>query len=131
MNINKLDQLYGMRKRLQAIYDEYAKMENDIIPPEVQQAILEMREERATTTAPLIQNIINLENAIKNDTTTAKATLQGNHLMCVYNPGGKSVKAEDVEKMALRYEQSNPALAVELRSIISNKKPSASIQERQ
>lgn len=127
---NQLDLLYGMRKRLDVTAKHFAELEAKIIPPEIQRELDNLRTERQTTIQPMMTAIANLENTIKEKAKDAKTSLEGKYLICVYNPGGSTVKVSDLKPLIAKYEITHPEIAAELSAIINSTSPSSSIRAR-
>jgi hypothetical protein len=125
---DKLDSLAEFKAKKTLIELEKQKIIDTIYTPEIKQKIQDVEAEFEGKSETVTAKITALTEECVAEAIAAKSSIHGKFLMVVYNPGGNSAAASDVEKLALTYEKSNPKLAAEIRSILKPKKASASVQ---
>lgn len=124
----KLDELAEYKAKKTLLDLEKQKLIDTVYTPEIKQKIQDIEAEFAGKAETVVAKIIALTEECVAEAVAAKSSVQGKFLMVVYNPGGSTCSASDVEKLALTYEKVNKKLAEELRGLIKSKKSSASVQ---
>lgn len=123
--ITDLENLYFMRDALML---EKQAQRDQIVPQEIREDLDALDAEYLAKELKLAERIEELEAAVKFEVATAGETMKGSAFMAVYTKGGHSVSAKDLFALADRWEKTSPEAAAEMRSIITRKKPSVSIQ---
>lgn len=124
----KLDE-YAEFKAQKTLLDlDKQKLIDTVYTPEIKKAVSDIEAEFTDKSKAVSDKISALNDAIVAEAVTMKSSAHGKFFMVVYNPGGSSVSASDVEKLALTYDKVNQKLAAEIRSILKPKKASASVQ---
>ena len=126
--IEKLD-AYAEYSAQRTLLDlDRQKLIDAVYTPEIKKAVADIEAEFAGKSATVIEKITALEKEIVTEAVAAKSTVHGKFFMAVYNPGGSTCSASDVEKLALTYDKVDPKVAADIRGIIKTKKSSASVQ---
>jgi hypothetical protein len=123
-----LENLYAMRDLM--AMDKAAKRAQ-IIPAEVQAELDELEMEYASKEAAVAEKIADAEKFLKEQVAASGEKIVGTNFYVKFTRGGPQVKADDVLRVADRFEKTVPEVAAELRSIITRKKNSASIMSKE
>lgn len=127
ITIQEFDNLLAMRDVLML---EKQTQRDQVIPDEVKAELDAIDAEFYEKEELLAAKIAAAEEALKAQAVAAGATIEGQYYNFQYNKGGFTVKADDVLRVADRWEKTQPELAAELRSILTKKKSFASRQPR-
>ena len=127
ITIQEFDNLLAMRDVLML---EKQTQRDQVIPDEVKAELDAIDAEFSEKEELLAAKIAAAEEALKAQAVAAGATIEGQYYNFQYNKGGFTVKADDVLRVADRWEKTQPELAAELRSILTKKKSFASRQPR-
>lgn len=127
ITIQEFDNLLAMRDVLML---EKQTQRDQVIPDEVKAELDAIDAEFYEKEELLAAKIAAAEEALKAQAVAAGATIEGQYHNFQYNKGGFTVKADDVLRVADRWEKTQPELAAELRSILTKKKSFASRQPR-
>jgi len=128
--MDKLDELEGLYDQMTVLALQKQDLIDRVIPSEIKQALADIEAEFQEQESTLRAKIAALEECIKGDVLLLGQTVKNDRYMVVYNPGGKQVSVKDLLDLANQYERINPSVAGDLRSIITLKRPSTSIQVR-
>ena len=126
-DIELLEELYARRD---AISLQKRDVINQAIPKEVRELLDVIEAEYAPLENSVNDAVETMELALKEEAINKGETIKGGLFQVVFTKGGYSASAKDVQKLADRWEKTNPEFAAELRSILTVKKSSSSIKPR-
>lgn len=123
--IQILEELYAQRDLLAM---DKAAQQKQVIPAEVQEELEAIDSEFADREKLIAKRIEEAEVYLTQAAKDSGKKITGSFFYVQYTKSSKRVKVEDVLRVADRFEKTVPEVAIELRSIITMSKPSATIK---
>lgn len=127
ITIQEFDDLIAQRDLLML---EKQTQRDKVIPIEVKAELDAIDAEFSDKEELIAAKIALAEEALKAQAVSAGTTIESQYYNFQYTKGGFTVKVDDVQRVADRWEKTHPGVAVELRSILTKKKSFASKQPK-